>query len=103
VSIDLPVFRQRLAALASNGIYLGTSSWRYEGWLGSIYDDQRYLKPNGTLNQKRFDAECLAEYAETFRSVCVDSAYYRIPTAGQIGEIAAQVPDGFQFGMKVDR
>jgi hypothetical protein len=28
----------RLRALATEGLYFGTSSWKYEGWLGSIYD-----------------------------------------------------------------
>ena len=38
---DIPPQAARLApklhALAERGIYFGTSSWKYEGWLGSIY------------------------------------------------------------------
>ena len=38
-----PEFRTRLAerlrALAAEGIYFGTSSWKYEGWLGGIYTE----------------------------------------------------------------
>ncbi|MGA1129486.1 MAG: DUF72 domain-containing protein, partial [Chthoniobacterales bacterium] len=59
-----------LLARDSN-LYLGTSSWKYEGWLGQIYDEQRYLT-RGKLSTKRFETECLEEYAETFPSVCVD-------------------------------
>ena len=35
-------------------LYLGTSSWKYEGWLGQIYDEQRYLT-RGKLSTKRFE------------------------------------------------
>jgi hypothetical protein len=31
-----------LKALAARGVYLGTSSWKYEGWLGSVYAPSRY-------------------------------------------------------------
>ena len=27
----------KLRALADRNIYFGTSSWKYDGWLGSIY------------------------------------------------------------------
>ena len=67
-------------ALAQNSrLYLGTSSWKYEGWLGQIYDEQRYLT-RGKLSQKRFETECLEEYAEIFPAVCVDAGYYRFPS-----------------------
>src|SRR6478672_4839976 len=33
---------QTLASLAANGILIGTSSWKYEGWLGQIYTPDRY-------------------------------------------------------------
>jgi hypothetical protein len=32
----------RLRALAEKGIYVGGSSWKYEGWLGQIYTQERY-------------------------------------------------------------
>ncbi len=33
----------KLRALADRGVYFGTSSWKYEGWLGSIYSRDRYI------------------------------------------------------------
>lgn len=30
-------YRARIVALAEQGIYVGTSSWTYEGWLGGPY------------------------------------------------------------------
>ena len=33
----------KLRAWADRGVYFGTSSWKYEGWLGSIYTPERYM------------------------------------------------------------
>lgn len=65
-----------------------------------LYDEDRYLW--GThFSKKRFSEHCLEEYAEVFRSVCVDSTYYALPKVDFVKGIAAQVPDGFQFSFKV--
>src|SRR5204862_36531 len=98
--IDLPRFRQKVAQLAAQGVRMGTSSWRYEGWCGLIYDQSRYLT-RGKFSQAKFDRECLAEYAQTFSTVCVDAGYYTFPTEKGLGELCAQVPDGFTFAFKV--
>lgn len=97
---DLPTYRARLAALASQGVFIGTSSWKYEGWRGLIYDEQRYLY-NRKFATTRFERDCLAEYAETFPTVCVDAGYYQFPTPPYLYGLAAQVPESFQFGFKV--
>ena len=90
----------RLRDLASKGVFLGTSSWKYPGWSGLLYDEQRYLY-RGKLAKSRFERECLSEYAETFSSVCVDAGYYQFPTAKQIAGLCAQVPSHFKFSYKV--
>ncbi|MEI6340164.1 MAG: DUF72 domain-containing protein [Verrucomicrobiota bacterium] len=84
----------------SSNLYLGTSSWKYEGWLGQIYDEQRYLT-RGKLSHQRFESECLEEYAEVFPSVCVDAGYYRFPSEKYIAGLAAQVPGDFRLSFKV--
>ena len=38
----LEALRRQLAGLTAAGIYIGTSSWKYEGWLGLIYTPERY-------------------------------------------------------------
>ncbi len=81
-------------------LYLGTSSWKYEGWLGQIYDEQRYLT-RGKLSHKRFETECLEEYAEIFPTVCVDAGYYRFPTEKYLTNLCAQVPENFRLSFKV--
>ena len=72
---DRERLRSKLAALASENVFLGTSSWKYEGWLGQIYSRPRYLV-RGKFSEKRFQAECLNEYAATFPIVCGDFTFY---------------------------
>lgn len=61
----------RLKALAGQGVYFGTSSWKYEGWLGSVYSPERY-HTRGKFSKAKFDADYLAEYAEVFPVVSGD-------------------------------
>jgi uncharacterized protein YecE (DUF72 family) len=87
-------------ALAREGVFIGTSSWKYPGWCGQLYDRGRY-EWRGRFAESRFNARCLAEYAEVFKTVCVDAAYYTFPTAASLEGLAAQVPEGFRFALKV--
>ncbi|PTY06744.1 DUF72 domain-containing protein [Verrucomicrobia bacterium LW23] len=96
----LSKMRARLEELAARGVYVGTSSWKYEGWLGTLYDEHRYTTRK-RFSQKRFEDECLGEYAETFRTVCVDAGYYAFPTHDGLAKLAAAVPQGFRFAFKV--
>jgi hypothetical protein len=66
--------------LADRGGYFGTSSWKYDGWLGSIYREDRYLT-RGKFSNAKFEENCLAEYAETFSTVCGDLTCYQFPSA----------------------
>jgi uncharacterized protein YecE (DUF72 family) len=86
--------------LADQGIYFGTSSWKYEGWLGSIYSEDRY-QTRGKLSKAKFEADCLAEYAETFPTVCGDFAFYQFPTAEYWERLFGATPRAFLFGLKV--
>lgn len=83
-----------------HGIFIGTSSWKYPGWLGTLYDEQRYLY-RGKFAESRFERDCLAEYAEVFPTVCVDAGYYRFPSPQYIDGLCRQVPEGFRFSFKV--
>ncbi len=89
-----------LRELAERGVYLGTSSWKYEGWIGSIYSEQRYIY-RGKFAKKRFEQNCLAEYAEQFPAVCLDAGYYRFPPVEYLRGLAEAVPQDFRFGLKV--
>ena len=89
-----------LAGLAARGVHVGTSSWKYAGWCGSLYDRERYVT-RGKFAESRFERDCLSEYAEVFKTVCVDGAYYRFPDRRQLEKLAAQVPPDFLFAFKV--
>ena len=41
-SLPREEFSHRLRRLAGESIFIGTSSWKYPGWLGSVYTDDRY-------------------------------------------------------------
>lgn len=90
----------RLAHLARSGVYVGTSSWKYLGWLGSVYKSDRYIW-RGRFSKGRFERLCLAEYAEVFKTVCVDAAYYRFPGEQSLHELGSLVPEDFRFAFKV--
>lgn len=92
--------KKKAVALAAKGVFIGTSSWKYEGWRGLLYDENRYLT-RGKISEVRFKRDCLAEYAEVFKTVCVDAAYYRFPPVEYLQGLADQVPPDFRFGFKV--
>lgn len=92
--------KQIAAELAAKGIFVGTSSWKYEGWFGQLYTPARY-EYRGKIAKTRFERDCLNEYAEVFRTVCVDAAYYTFPSEKYLAGLVERVPADFQFGFKV--
>jgi uncharacterized protein YecE (DUF72 family) len=100
VPFDREQVKAKVAELAARGVYLGTSSWKYAGWRGMLYDDARYIY-RGKFAETRFEKNCLTEYAGVFKSVCVDAAYYTFPRREYLQGLADQVPDDFRFGLKV--
>jgi len=98
--LDRQRLSARLTALASQDIFIGTSSWKYEGWLGQIYTRDRYLS-RGRFSQKRFQDECLSEYAETFPIVCGDFSFYQFPSEQYWRKLFGSAPAKLQFAFKV--
>ena len=90
----------RLRTLADQNVFIGASSWKYEGWFGQIYTRHRYLM-RGRYSRRVFEAECLREYAETFPTVCGDFAFYQFPTEDFWRRLFALAPPPFQFAFKV--
>ena len=88
------------STLAGQGIMIGTSSWKYPGWVGQIYSREPYLA-RGAFSQKRFEAECLAEYARTFPVVCGDFTFYQFPTEAHWRKLFGGVPETLGFAFKV--
>jgi uncharacterized protein YecE (DUF72 family) len=100
----MPFDRERIrgaaAALASEGALIGTCSWKYAGWRGQLYDGDRYAW-HGRFSEARFEKLCLSEYAEVFKTVCVDAAYYKFPDRRFLEQLVSQVPADFLFALKV--
>jgi len=92
--------RERLSALAQQQILIGTSSWKYEGWIGQIYSRDRYLS-RGRFSHKRFEAECLAEYAQTFPIVCGDFSFYQFPSVEFWRRLFHSAPLSLRYAFKV--
>ncbi len=70
-------------------LFVGTSSWTADGWVGSFYPPG--CKP----------ADFLPEYAKHFNTVEVDSTFYRIPSAQTVKQWSERTPRGFVFAAKV--
>src|SRR6476619_6002073 len=53
----MPFDRERIkvkaADLAAKGVFIGTSSWKYEGWFGQLFTPARY-EYRGKLAKTRF-------------------------------------------------
>ncbi|MEO6847760.1 MAG: DUF72 domain-containing protein [Chthoniobacterales bacterium] len=93
-------FASAISSEAAKSVFIGTSSWKYPGWIGTLYDEQRYLR-RSRFSKAAFERECLREYAETFSTVCVDAGFYNYPQERQIEKLVEAVPSIFRFGFKV--
>lgn len=100
MSFDRAAVAKATDELAKKGVYIGTSSWKYPGWCGMLYETARY-EYRGKLAMTRFERNCLEEYAQVFKTVSVDAAFYKFPERKFLETIMGQVPDDFQFSFKV--
>lgn len=100
MAFDRDKVKAAAALLAQRGVFIGTSSWKYLAWRGRLYTDDRYIR-RGRFSEARFDRLCPAEYAEVFKAVCLDAAYYKFPERAQLESFVSQVPGDFMFTLKV--
>jgi uncharacterized protein YecE (DUF72 family) len=70
-------------------IHVGTSAFTAAGWVGSFY-------PEGLK-----DADYLNYYARHFKTVEVDSTYYRTPSPSTVKRWYGQTPKEFLFALKI--
>jgi len=99
-AFDRDRLRERLNELAARGIFLGGSSWKYEGWLGQIYSRSRY-QVRGRFSERLFEETCLSEYATVFPAVCGDFSFYQFPADAFWAKLFRQTPEAFRWGFKV--
>jgi uncharacterized protein YecE (DUF72 family) len=100
MTFDREQLAAKLTGLAARGVYVGTSSWKYQGWFGKVYERDRYIW-RGKFSKAWFERDCLAEFAKTFPAVSVDASYYQFFEQSTLEGLAAQVPAHFRFGFKV--
>jgi len=84
----------RLHRWAERGIFFGSSSWKYPGWTGMVYN--RHYP-----SQRVFEQTCLAEYATIFPTVCADFALYDFPGARVLQALYDGTPEQFTVSFKV--
>jgi uncharacterized protein YecE (DUF72 family) len=70
-------------------LYLGTSSWSFDDWRGTVYP----------VDAKSSDY--LTHYAKRFRVVEIDMTFYRIPTRAMVEGWHQRTPDSFRFAAKI--
>lgn len=92
--------QSKLQELAREGVFIGGSSWKYEGWLGQIYRREKYLV-RGRFSRRKFEDECLSEYAAIFPIVCGDFSFYQFPSAAYWQRLFVSTPETFRFAFKV--
>ena len=77
--------------MARQRIHIGTSGWSYDHWQGIFY-------PEGLAANQR-----LADYQQNFRSVEINSSFYRLPSPTSLRRWYDSVPDDFIFAVKASR
>ena len=76
-------------ASSSVDVRVGTSGYSFDDWRGRFY-------PDTTAKGKMLDY-----YAQHFRTVEINSTYYRIPHPAVMANITKKAPEGFDFMVKV--
>jgi uncharacterized protein YecE (DUF72 family) len=71
--------------------WVGTSGYSYPDWVGSFYPS--HTRPT----------EMLPYYSRHFPLVEINYTFYRPPTPTQLTRLAARVPSGFQFLIKLPK
>ncbi|MGQ9514226.1 MAG: DUF72 domain-containing protein [Thermoproteota archaeon] len=67
------------------GLWLGCSGWSYEEWVGPFYPDK----------EKKF-----SYYSKIFKTVEIDSTFYKYPSPGMVIGLARSSPKDFVFTAK---
>jgi uncharacterized protein YecE (DUF72 family) len=97
VEAFVPEADRELAARLPRSVRLGTSSWAYPGWAGTMFA--------GAPSEAALAATGLRAYAENplFRTVGIDRSYYRPLSVDELAAYAAQLPERFFAVSKIPR
>lgn len=69
------------------------------GWARSTHPSAYVVR--GKFSRRRFETECLAEYAHTFPVVGGDFSFYQFPTDDYWHRLFGESPPSLRFGFKV--
>jgi uncharacterized protein YecE (DUF72 family) len=78
-------------ATSSNGLWIGTSGWTYDGWRGPFYPEK--LAKNAWLNW----------YASQFRTTEINASFYRTPSLEAVRLWRKLTPRDFVFAWKASK
>lgn len=70
---------------------VGTSGWQYPDWRGVLY-------PEGVPKRRWFET-----YAESFATIEINNAFYRLPPHATFASWRVRVPEDFVVGVKASR
>jgi len=79
-----------MAVSGTANLEFGTCSWNYDSWIGLVYD-----------KKAEYSAAYLTQYARHYRTVEVDSWFYKVPDPSDVADYAGRVPSDFSFACKV--
>jgi len=70
VPFDREQIKAKVAELAAKGVFIGTSSWKHEGWFNQLYTPAKY-EYRGKVATTRFEKNCLQVKRVSRLSYCV--------------------------------
>jgi uncharacterized protein YecE (DUF72 family) len=76
-------------ASTPNNVFLGTSGWSYDEWIGPFYT--------------KMDKSKLRAYTKVFKTAEIDSTFYRYPSKGTVMGWTRYSPDDFVFSAKLPK
>ncbi len=91
-----PFDPKQLFRLAAQGVFVGTSSWKYRGWEGMIYQ-------GGYASEAQFQRVSLREYTSYFPTVGVDFTYFAWPLKEMMAYLLESTPENFRLCPKVTK
>lgn len=69
-------------------MYIGTSGWDYDDWIGPFYASEKHI---------------FSQYANIFDTVEINSTFYSYPSINFIRGLAKAAPPGFRFSAKIPK
>ena len=91
----------KLRSLADRGVYIGTSSWKYEGWLGDIYTGSQVRDARQVLAERSSRRRAWPNTPRRFPSSAATSASTSSRAIRSGRSCSRRRPAGLRFGFKV--